>query len=79
MIGTLVLGHDPQGPAFYVDTDNGTFPVAITSPIEGGLLRLWTDKRVQFTPKTMGTRTNPDTHKLECIVFATDVRSLNVN
>jgi len=79
MIGTLVIGKDPKGPAFYVDTDNGTFPVAITSPIEGELLRMWTDKRVKFTPKTMGTRTNPDTQKLECIVFATNVRSEHVS
>lgn len=74
MTGILVSGVDPKGPALYVETDRGTFPVAITTPAEMEFLNTWVGKRVQCTPKVFGTRTNPDTHKIECILFATDVR-----
>jgi hypothetical protein len=79
MIGTLVKGTEPKGPALYVDNDEGCFPVAVKSPIEEQHLWMWLNHRVKFTPKVLGTRTNAGTGKIEAIVFATNLRSEHVN
>ena len=79
MNGILERGVDPSGPEFYVDTDNGTFTVAVISPAEIGLLRTWIGRQVRFSPKTMGTRTDADSGKIEAVVFATDVWRIDLS
>ena len=78
MTGTLIRGTDPKGPELYVDTELATYPVVVTNPQELELLRLWVGRRVKLTPKVMGTRTSSE-GRIEAIVFATNVRSTDVN
>lgn len=79
MLGTLMRGVELTGPELFVDTENGLFPVAVTTLEELTFLRTWIGNIVKFTPKVCGTRTNLRTRKIEAVVFATNVRSEHIN
>ncbi len=80
MKGYLAKGTDPTGPEMYVECDTIQFPVAIRIPWELDYLRTLVGQQVTFKPKTLGTRRNPVTQKLETVVHATDVcAASNVN
>jgi hypothetical protein len=72
--GTLERGLDSTGPELYVNTeDGGSYPVAVENPREVIYLRTLVGRTVKFTPKLIGTRTNPATQKIEAVLYATDL------
>jgi hypothetical protein len=72
--GTLERGLDAIGPELYVNTDDGiSYPVAVENPNEVVYLRTLVGRTVKFTPTFVGTRTNPETKKMEAVLFATNI------